>query len=153
FHARARDDTGNLSLNATRNFQVLAQLTVEAADEDDGTVIGGFLGTTYRDAGARLSLLAVTRAGYLFAGWTGDLISLANPLIFVIRSNMTLQATFADNPFVALRGSYSGLFYVTAPTNLVRHESSGAFTFALTDRGRYTGLLQVGGKRRPFSGE
>ena len=150
---RARDADGNLSTETTRGFQVLARLTVTVDDDAEGTVTRGFLGTTYHDMGRRLALLGVPRAGYLFAGWSGDIVSNTNPLAFVVRTNMTLQANFGENPFTPLRGFFTGLFYITSPTNQVRHESSGAFTFLLTDRGRYSGILQVGGKRRPFSGQ
>jgi hypothetical protein len=53
------------------------------------------------------------------------------------------------NPFPAVQGNYSGLFY---ETNEVRAASSGRITVTTTGRGTYSGALQWSGRRRSFSG-
>ncbi|MGH8247131.1 MAG: InlB B-repeat-containing protein, partial [Gammaproteobacteria bacterium] len=151
FRARARDTAGNLSAEATRSVQILAPLTVTTSG--DGMIGGGFAGTTFRDVGRRLSIPALPKAGSLFSNWTGTIVSTTNPLIFVMRSETMLQANFVPNPFLPLKGSFDGLFTVNDPSLGTRHENSGFFTFTLTDRGKYSGRLQLAGKRHPFSGQ
>jgi len=150
FRARARDTAGNLSTEATRSVQILAPLTVTT--NGNGMVGGGFAGTTFREVGRRLSIPALPKTGSLFSNWTGSIVSTTNPLVFVIRSNTTLQANFVLNPFLPLKGSFEGLFVVPDPSS-VRHENSGFVAFTLTDRGKYSGRLQLAGKRLPFSGQ
>jgi len=151
FRARARDTAGNLSIEATRSVQILAPLTVTT--NGNGTVGGGFAGTTFRDVGRRLSIPALPKIGSLFSNWTGSIVSTTNPLVFVMRTNTTLQANFVTNPFLPLKGSFNGLFFVTDTNIGVRFESSGFVTLTLTDRGRYSGRVQLAGKNLPFSGQ
>lgn len=151
FRARARDTAGNLSPEATRSVQILAPLTVTT--NGNGTIGGGFAGTTFREVGRRLSIPAFPKPGSLFSNWTGSIVSTTNPLVFVMRSNTVFQANFVINPFLPLKGSFNGLFFVTNAQIGVQHESSGFVTLALTDRGRYSGNVQLAGKRHPFSGQ
>jgi plastocyanin len=151
FRARARDTAGNLSTEATRSVQILAPLMVTTSG--DGMIGGGFAGTTFRQVGLRLSIPAVPKPGSLFSNWTGNVESTTNPLVFVIRTNTTLQANFVINPFLPLKGSFDGLFFLPEAQGGVRHETSGFVTFTVTDRGKYSGRLQLAGKRHPFSGQ
>jgi len=151
FQVRARDASGNVSPESIRSVLVLASLTVTT--NGNGMVSAGFLGTTFRDPGVPVSILATAKGGFVFSNWTGSIESTANPLSFVPASNVMLQANFAPNPFLPVSGSYNGLFYVEDETNGVRHESSGAFAFRLMTSGKYSGQLQMTGKRLPFSGQ
>src|SRR5262249_24442039 len=64
--------------------------------------------------------------------------------------NMTLQANFIPNPFIAVKGSYNGLFY---PTNEVAPQRSGFFSTMVTDQGRFTARLQLGAQIIPVTGQ
>ncbi len=151
FHVRARDLSGNMSAEALRAVLVLSRLTVTT--HGIGMVPAGFLGSTFRDPARLLSITATPKPGFLFSNWTGNIESIANPLRFVPSSNMTLQANFVANPFLPVSGSYNGLFHVDDQVNGARHESSGVFTFLLTGLGKYSGSLQLAGRRHPFSGQ
>jgi len=151
FRVRAEDTGGNRSAEVTRSVQILAPLTVTVTG--DGMIGGGFAGTTYRQAGLRLRIPAVPKPGSLFSNWTGSIVSTTNPLVFVIRTNTVLQANFVLNPFLSLKGSFEGLFRVPEAQGGVRHDNSGFVAFTLTDRGKYSGRLQLAGKRLPFSGQ
>lgn len=61
-----------------------------------------------------------------------------------------LTVTNSDAPATAtLRGVYHGLFY---ETNVVRHESSGAFLITATAAGAYSGTLELAGAKLRLSG-
>jgi len=150
FRVRARDDGGNLSAEVTRSVILLGTLIVTT--NGNGTVSGGFIGTTFRVVGKSLSILATSKPGFVFSNWTGSVTSAANPLLIVMPSNLVLQANFVPNPFGLVVGGYNGLFFVNDTNIGVRHESSGFFNFLLTDRGAYSGKLQLAGKTRPFIG-
>ncbi|MCX8089958.1 MAG: fibronectin type III domain-containing protein [Verrucomicrobiae bacterium] len=95
------------------------------------------------------TVAAVPMAGYVFAGWSGTVRSSEPRLNFVMQPGLFLEATFIPSPFAPLAGQYNGLFY---ETNGVRHDRAGFFTLTLTARGTYSGRLQLGGLRIPFSG-
>jgi len=62
---------------------------------------------------------------------------------------MALTAVFITNPFIALKGTYNGLFL--EETNTVEHARAGYFTAMLADSGAFTGKLTTGGKTYSFS--
>jgi hypothetical protein len=94
------------------------------------------------------TVTAVPAIRHLFAGWSGDLVTNAARLRFIMQTNMMLQANFVTNPFIAVRGQYLGLF-----TNDVSHESSGAFKVTVTERGRFSSVLRTGGRTYSFAGQ
>src|SRR5262249_48232978 len=71
-------------------------------------------------------------------------------LSFLMQSNMVLQANFIPNPFIPLKGVYNGLFYAT---NELAPQRSGFFTASVTDQGRFTARLILGGQAFPISGQ
>ncbi|HXJ72653.1 MAG TPA: Ig-like domain-containing protein, partial [Candidatus Dormibacteraeota bacterium] len=147
---RARDMAGNVSAESTRSVLLLTSLRVTT--NLGGGVSSGFLGTTFRDPGQELSLQAISKPGFLFSNWSGNIESTANPLRFFPSSNMRLQANFVVNPFEPVLGNYNGLFYVGDTTNGVSHETSGAVSFLLSKLGSYSGHLVLAGRRFSFSG-
>ena len=100
--------------------------------------------------GNSYTITAVPATGFAFSGWTGGLTASEPRLTFTMQANLVLEANFIVDPLQSASGSYNGLFYVE---NAVQHETSGAFTFRLISSGRYTGKLQLAGKRLPFSGQ
>jgi uncharacterized repeat protein (TIGR02543 family) len=101
------------------------------------------LGKTYR-------LTAKPAAGYLFDGWTGDMLSSSRVLSFTMRTNLALQANFVPNPFYPLRGTYYGL--IMEDTNAPSNQTLGSFTATTTEGGTYSAKFQLGGRTFALSG-
>lgn len=97
------------------------------------------------------SMTAVPAAGQVFAGWGG--LALTNPLkpklTFVMQPGLELSASFIPNPFLAARGTYTGLIW---NTNGVTPESSGKFTLTVAALGSFSGKLVLGGSSHSFRG-
>lgn len=72
--------------------------------EDCGSIIVSPSSTTY-DAGERLSLSATPKAGYRFAGWSGTISSLDNPVSIFVYRNHEIVANFEK----ILKPNLSGL--------------------------------------------
>lgn len=81
--------SGFVSLNYSFTPATLFQLTV--APTVGGTVLPG---SGEFASNSVVMLTASPVANYTFSGWGGDVVSAANPLPVVIRSNMTVSAVF-----------------------------------------------------------
>lgn len=92
---RAFDASSNVSPTVARTFNyVVAEpliLTISGA----GTVSGASNGQLLH-VGAAYKITAKPKAGFGFAGWTGDIVTNSLALSFVMRTNFTLQANFLD---------------------------------------------------------
>lgn len=99
--------------------------------------------------GRMYSMTAVPSTSSLFAGWSGDLMTNAARVVFVMESNLVLQANFVPNPFLPARGTYSGLF---RPAAGISHTNSGFLSLNLTSQGAFSGRLQLGASRYSLSG-
>ena len=99
--------------------------------------------------GKSYSMTAVPAAGWTFAGWSGDVETNSTRVVFVMESNLVLQANFVVNSFVAARGTYNGLF---RPADNISNTNSGFFALTVTGSGAFTGHLQLGPSRYPFAG-
>ena len=113
-----------------------------------GTVLGA---TNHQllEVGRQYALTAKPGAGYLFAGWSGSTSSPDATLKFVMTSNLTFTAGFAPNPFLALKGTYTGLFLDgTAPDQ----RSSGLIQLTLAGAGSYSAKVLMNGKSYSSSG-
>jgi len=71
-----------------------------------------------------------------------------------METNLLVRASFVTNKFLAIDGSYNGLF---APTNhegqtWVAATNSGFLSLTLTDRGRFSGRLILGSATYSFTG-
>ncbi len=127
--------------------QATSQLSVTKTGE--GTVTPD-LNTMTLVVGQSYTVTATPATGYEFKGWTGGIISSAPTLTFVMASNLVLQANFVASPYLAASATYNGLFNETAE---VRLNSSGAFNVYVGTSGDYSGWLQTGFTRFPFSGK
>lgn len=145
---RSVDVTGNLSLTNTRSIFCVVSESLTLAINGEGTVSGATNGQAL-PIGRVCKLTAVPTTGFVFSNWTGGVSGNAPSLSFMMQSNMAVVANFVVNPFVATKGVYNGLFY---ETNEVRIGSSGAFTFALADKGTYSASLRLGKKTHKTSG-
>ena len=100
--------------------------------------------------GKSYKITAVPAFDEVFVGWSGGAISSLAALTFIMASNLVLEATFTNNPYMPRKGSYNGLFHETAE---VHQGSSGSFTSTLTDRGTFTGKLKLGAKSHSIKGK
>ena len=160
FMAYAFNSGGIVSATNTRSFyRATAALTVvingngttkAAGSKANGSAANGaelLIGQGYQIA-------AVPGPNTLFGNWTdGAGVTLASgaQLSFIINSNLTLQANFVTNQFLAAQGTYNGLF---APASAPRQQTnSGAFTFTVTKAGVLSGKLTIGTNTPSLSGQ
>jgi hypothetical protein len=147
---RSIDGYANQSPVATRTLVHTVTSPLTLAVNGNGRVTGATNGQRL-EVGRAYKLTASTALRHLFAGWSGD-ISSTNPVLnFLMQSNLTLQANFVTNPFVALKGTFYGLFYETNQTRNQDH--SGNFTFTLAEAGTYSARFQLGAKRLAATGK
>jgi hypothetical protein len=146
-HFRSVDFAGNISTNDTRFFTyVLNSPTVivrgfgKVTPNLDGKLLT--LGRTYQ-------MVAQPGRGQIFGGWNGPAISNKAVLNFEMKSNLVLTANFVPNPFAALKGTYTGLFF---ETNNVRATNSGFIKIQVTGRGKFSGKLTIDGRNFPLRG-
>ncbi len=76
---------------ALRTYMVTAALSPVGA--------GSVTGTGSYNSGATVTISAVPDASHAFSGWTGDVISSANPLSVVVNGNVNLTANFITTSF------------------------------------------------------
>jgi len=60
-----------------------------------------------------------------------------------------LPAPEPPNPFIGVKGTYSGLFY---DTNAPSHLNAGSLSLTVTDKGTFSARIQQGISRRSFTG-
>ena len=68
-----------------------------------------------------------------------------------MQSNMVLQANFVPNPFIALKGTYVGLFRPSS-TEAVSGTNAGSVALTLAEQGTFSGSLRLAGAALPFTG-
>jgi hypothetical protein len=94
-------------------------------------------------------------SGYVFSNWVGSVlgnlafVGQTSKLNFLMRSNLWLQANVIPNPFIPVKGIYSGLFSKGRP----EPEHSGLINLTLLDSGKYSGTLKRGNDSYPFTGQ
>ena len=102
------------TIGATFTREYVLTITVPA----NGTVTGMAAGGKYL-TGTTAELTAIQHPGYLFTGWTGDATGTANPLIILMNSDKSLDATFgpdlADEDGDHLSNFEEIVFYGTDP--------------------------------------
>lgn len=69
---------------------------------------------------------------------------------FMLTVNSNSGTNGGGGGLSAVIGTYNGLFY---ESDQVNQASSGAFTLAVNSRGSYSGRLQMGNRRYPFTGK
>ena len=103
------------------------------------------------EIGCGYTLRAVPTAGNYFSYWVANGVVSTDPTLNLFMwSNATVTANFTVNPFLTVKGNYTALFY---DANNPVHETSGLLAFTLTDQGKFTGKLVLGGKSYSCSGQ
>ena len=142
FRAFSVDPLGNPSAVQAAAIYYLTQSSITLSTSGPGTISPGFTGTSLA-VGRDYAVTAVPKPGNLFSNWTGSISSTANPLTFLMMSNMELTANFVPNFFIPSAGIYDGLF---SSSNGVAQESAGLlYDLVLKTNGSYTGKLFVAG--------
>ncbi|MGA2541554.1 MAG: Ig-like domain-containing protein, partial [Verrucomicrobiota bacterium] len=158
--ARSFNLAGTNSLTNTLHLIYLASspLIVQTNGVGKVTSLSGATNGAKLMIGRNYTILATSVSNYLFTNWTSG----ANPgpltnfpggsnLTFMMYTNMVLQANFVPNPFLAVAGVYSGLFY---PVTGVTEASSGfvSATISSNSTGAYSAKLLLKGGSNSFSG-
>ena len=149
--------SGNMTSAVAKISFVLTSNLNLTATFDPLTIITNGLGTLSTNLaesqslveGRTYSVTALPKPGQVFAGWTGSYTSSAPKLTFVLSDDTVLIANFIPSPFLAVQGSYSGLFY---DNDGVQQYSAGFITLAVTASGGYSGWLKLGASKVSFSG-
>jgi uncharacterized repeat protein (TIGR03803 family) len=100
--------------------------------------------------GKSYSMTAVPAVGSVFAGWSGGVQTNVARIVFVMESNLVLQANFQPDLFFTGKGNFNGLFQTAdevSPTN------SGFCSLTLSSRGTFSGYLQFGLTRTAMAGQ
>ncbi|MBD3243337.1 MAG: SUMF1/EgtB/PvdO family nonheme iron enzyme [Chitinivibrionales bacterium] len=67
-------------------------LTITA---DSGGTVSGTPADSMVNAGTAVTLTAIPDSGYAFAGWSGSIVSAANPLTLTVTADLSIHAAFA----------------------------------------------------------
>jgi hypothetical protein len=144
----------NTNLNITANFATNGgNITVTVLTNGPGAVSPNLNGKVLT-RGKTYSLTATAQKGepVLFSNWTGSISTNKNPFTFKAESNLVLQANFVANPFLAVKGTYNGLFFDT--NNGVTEQTAGMLRgLAIGQKGTYTGTLLINGAAHGISGK
>jgi hypothetical protein len=97
------------------------------------------LGTNLLLYGKNYTIKATPAAGNLFAGWSGSVSGTNTSLTFTMAPGTKIVAQFVTNQFLAMKGTYNGLFLGTNSTDSVWN--SGYFTVTVSDKGVASGRL------------
>lgn len=147
---RALDANGVESAEVSRLFTrvVTADLTVET--EGEGAVaFGGFKTPGGLEIGRNYSLSAAPRKGWIFAGWSGGIVSSLSKISFTMREGLETTATFVENPFGEVTGAYLGL----ARSEPDSHEGNGLLRVTVASGGTFSASLDLGGKNYRLKGQ
>lgn len=89
--------TMDANKNITANFTAITYtLNVTAVN---GTVVANPNLAAY-NSGATVILTATAKAGYTFSSWTGDAVSISNPLTVTMNANKNITANFILTPAI-----------------------------------------------------
>jgi hypothetical protein len=146
--AFALDAQGNHSLTSSVSFFYVVPVQITLATNGIGTITRSFAGNML-EIGRPYTVTAVPGAGQVFSNWVGTVTSSSAALTFLMQTNMSLTANFIPNPFIAVKGTYNGLF--TDPNR--GQDSSGYATLATTASGAYSGYLLRAGQTNAFTGQ
>jgi hypothetical protein len=149
FQACSVDPIGNPSPIQRLSLFYLTQSPLTLLTTGFGTISHNFTGNNLV-VGTNYTVTAVPSSGSAFSDWTGTVTTKANPLTFLMESNMALTANFVvTNVLQAKGGTYNGLFFPVTPSE----QTSGMIkSLTLAKNGIYTGRLFIGGTNYSLGG-
>ena len=100
-------------------FEMPQDLTLNTvADPNKGSITKNPDQATYTET-STVTLSAISKSGYVFSNWSGDITSTTNPIDVVIDKNMTITANFSDPDFTKpLILSAAGSGSITIPAGV-----------------------------------
>lgn len=108
-----------------------------------GSVPVKFAKPSVQAVGSELSIKATAAAGYLFESWrdaeTGAVLSTLPTYVFTMPGRINLQANFMVSPFVAGKGTYTGLLQGGT------YDLSGVAKVTIGATGSFTANFNLGG--------
>lgn len=145
------NSVGNCSLTSSVQFVYLKTDRLNLIVSGLGNVSPNYSNAVLQ-LGKVCSMTATPAKGYVFSNWTGSagqVLSAARTLRFTMTQGLLLEANFVVNPFTLAAGIYQGLY-----TNVDGAELAGAgiFSMNITTNGTYSGSIQEGLTKLPFSG-
>jgi hypothetical protein len=144
---RSVDLAGNVSFPATRFITYVVKLPLTVHTVGQGTVRPNRNGRLL-EIGKAYVLRARPRSGSIFARWSGAPAQ-GPSLRFVMQSNLVLTAEFVPNPFLPLRGRYTGRI---VNTNAAAPGGSGSFALQLGGFGSFVGRAKLDSRSIFFQG-
>ncbi|HVM47117.1 MAG TPA: putative Ig domain-containing protein [Candidatus Acidoferrum sp.] len=105
--------------------------------------------------GTSYSTTVTPAKGYVLSNWVWTAAGGAwgtcptQKCSFTMQSNMVLQANIIPNPFIAVKGSYNGLWEQATRAQAY----SGFLTLTLATNGTYSGSVKQGTNSYPFTGQ
>lgn len=139
-----------------RSFSAVFFSPLTLSSSGAGTLLGkkSPIGTPVDGAilevGQAYGISARAGAGTIFSNWSGHVTSENANLVFIMQSNMVLQANFVSNPYLTAAGIYNGLFY---EDDEVRHHSGGFLTMKVNTNMSYSGKIMIDGDTLSVSGK
>jgi uncharacterized repeat protein (TIGR02543 family) len=150
----AEDAAGNISITNSVSFVYVLSATLAVQTNGLGT-----LKPNYNNALLQISntytMTATASQGYVFSNWTssaGAVVTNGPTLKFIMASNLDFTANFVPNPFIAVAGTYDGLFYDTN-SDAATPANSGFFSATIKNTGSFTASFQHANKNYPISGQ
>jgi len=144
------DATSGVDTIPISGFGASGNLVLTIITNGDGTVTPANLGGKTLTMNATYTVTALPDRGNVFSNWTGSIITNKNPLSFVMADSTVLQANFVTNPFLAVKGTYNGLF---STTNGVTEDTAGMLkSLTVRQNGTYSGTLFINGTGHGLSG-
>lgn len=144
------DAVGVESLIATRLLTRVVRSNLTVATVGEGSIVAsGFRIDQPLEVGRNYTLTARPAKGWIFAGWSGGLVSSSPSLVFTMKEGLETTATFIENPFEDIGGAYLGLAQAEADT----HETKGLLRATVSTAGSFSGSLLLGGQSHRLSGK
>lgn len=140
---KAIDVTGRESLTVERvvTYRKLAPLALTTQGEGTATLVGN-LAVASLEVGKLYTANAKPAKGWVFAGWSGIIVSNSRRVAFVMEEGAAFEAVFVENPYADIAATYRGL----VRSEPLTHAANGTAAVTLAKSGAFTAKFIIGGK-------